>query len=107
VELNTRDLLQRMDDLRVAAAAVTPVLEQLEALCVDRKARAKTLRLLGLTEVVGAWCWKQRQLLADGDDRQQQILLELLALSTEQEAAARPLRIDASPLALGIDELEP
>jgi hypothetical protein len=78
VELNTRDLLQRMDDLRLAAAAVTPVLEQLEAHCVDRKARAKTLRLLGLTEVVGAWCWKQRQLLADGDDRQQQILLELL-----------------------------
>ena len=78
MELNTRDMLQRMDDLRLAAAAVTPVLEQLEALCADRKARAKTLRLLGLTEVVGAWCWKQRQLLADGDDRQQQILLELL-----------------------------
>jgi hypothetical protein len=78
VELNTRDMLQRMDDLRLAAAAVTPVLEQLEAHCVDKRALGRTYRLLGMTAIVAAWCWKQRQLLADGDDRQQQILLELL-----------------------------
>jgi hypothetical protein len=90
MELSTRDLFERVDDLRLAAAAVTPVLEQLEALCVDRKARAKTLRLLGLTEVVGAWCWKQRQLLADGDDRQQQILLELLEPCASDPISAEP-----------------
>ena len=78
MELSTRDLFERVDDLRLAAAAVTPVLEQLEANAVDRKALAKALRVLGLSALVANWCHKQRQLLADGDDRQQAILEALL-----------------------------
>lgn len=78
MELSTRDLFERVDDLRLAAAAVTPVLEQLEAHAVDRKALAKAYRLLGLSAMVANWCHKQRQLLADGDDRQQAILEALL-----------------------------
>jgi hypothetical protein len=100
MELSTRDLFERVDDLRLAAAAVTPVLEQLEAHAVDRKALAKAYRLLGLSAMVANWCHKQRQLLADGDDRQQQILLELLRpCDSDLISADSTLELDmSSPL---------
>ena len=71
-------MFQRTDAVRLAAAALPPVLEQLEAHAVDRKALARVYRVLGLSALVANWCHKQRQLLADGDDWQQAILEELL-----------------------------
>jgi hypothetical protein len=68
-----------VDRLRQSAAATAPSLALLADVMAARGARQHEIsRVLGVSAAVRAWCHDQHDLLANGDQRQQTILAELL-----------------------------
>lgn len=70
-----------VDHLRQSAAATAPSLALLADVMASRGARQHEIgRVLGVSAAVRTWCSEQHELLANGDQRQQAILAELLKL---------------------------